>query len=163
MQLDFSISAARLRSLRSGAVLVRDTPAVLQIEGGGALTCLQGLLTQDLAAPGDGTLSYGAMLTPKGMIVADLWALRDGERFLLVFESGARETVRALLGRMLPPRLAKVTDLSETWRAGWLLGCAAPERLARAIGSSAPAPGKVARPDEGPLLVASGPPNATWL
>jgi folate-binding Fe-S cluster repair protein YgfZ len=69
MPLDFSLPLARLKLLRSGAVMVRDDPAVLRVEGPGALTCLQGLLTQDLAAPGDGSLVYGAVLSPKGMII----------------------------------------------------------------------------------------------
>ena len=153
MPLDFSLPLARLKLLRSGAVMVRDDPAVLRVEGPGALTCLQGLLTQDLAAPGDGSLVYGAVLTPKGMIVADVWVLREENGFTLVFESGARTAMLTLLARTLPPRLARTSDLSDSWSAIWMIGGTAPDRLARALGREVPGAGKVLRTGPaGPVL-----------
>ncbi len=153
MQLDFSLPSAHLKTLRSGAVMVRDAPVVLQIRGPGALTCLQGLLTQDLAAPGPDTLVYGALLTPKGMIVADAWIVREESGFFLVIDGRARDVVLTLLGRTLPPRLARVTDLTDTWCAAWIIGASAPERLARALGSEVPAAGKVlSTGTDGPVL-----------
>jgi folate-binding protein YgfZ len=153
MSLDFFLPLARLKQLRSGAVMVRDDPAVLRVEGPGALTCLQGLLTQDLAAPGEGTLVYGAVLTPKGMIVADAWVLREEAGFILVLESGARTAMLTLLARSLPPRLARTSDLSDSWSAIWMVGGAAPERLARALGRDVPGTGKVLRAGPaGPIL-----------
>ena len=153
MPLDFSLPLARLKLLRSGAVMVRDDPAVLRVEGPGALTCLQGLLTQDLAAPGDDSLVYGAVLTPKGMIIADAWVLREETGFTLVFDSGTRTAMLALLSRTLPPRLARTVDLSDGWAAIWMLGGAAPERLARALGREVPGAGKVLRTGPaGPVL-----------
>lgn len=153
MPLDFSLPLARLKLLRSGAVMVRDDPAVLRVEGPGALTCLQGLLTQDLAAPGDGSLVYGAVLTPKGMIVADVWVLREENGFTLVLESGARTAMLTLLSRTLPPRLARTSDLSDSWSAIWMIGGTAPDRLARALGRDVPGAGKVLRTGPtGPVL-----------
>jgi folate-binding protein YgfZ len=153
MPLDFSLPLARLKPLRSGAVMVRDDPAVLRVEGPGALTCLQGLLTQDLAAPGDGSLVYGAVLTPKGMIIADVWVLREESGFTLVLDSGARTAMLTLLGRTLPPRLARTSDLSDSWSAIWMIGGTAPERLARALGRDVPGSGKVLRTGPaGPFL-----------
>jgi len=153
MPLDFSLPLTRLKLLRSGAVMVRDDPAVLRVEGPGALTCLQGLLTQDLAAPGDGSLVYGAVLTPKGMIVADVWVLREETGFILVLESGARTAMLTLLGRTLPPRLARSSDLSDSWSAIWMIGGTAPDRLARALGRDVPGSGKVLRLEPaGPVL-----------
>ena len=35
------------------------------------------MLTNDLEKPGDGSLVYGALLTPKGMIVVDAWVIRQ--------------------------------------------------------------------------------------
>ena len=89
MQSDFSLPSSRLSCLRRGAVTVREDAAVFQVEGPGALTCLQGLLTSDLVAAGDGSLLFGALLSPKGMIIADPWVLREGERFTLVVGSTA--------------------------------------------------------------------------
>lgn len=143
MQLDFPVSPAELRTLRQGAALVPGQAAVFRVEGPGALACLQGLLTCDLTAAGETGLSYGALLTPKGMIVVDPWVLREAERFTLVMDLAGREPAAQLLRRVLPPRLARVTDLSEEWRVIWLLGTCAPERFARATGTALPGAGRV--------------------
>jgi len=74
--LDLRLDRARLDRVRHGATLVTSQPTVLRVTGPGALACLQGLLTNDLERPGDGSLVYGALLTPKGMIVVDAWVLR---------------------------------------------------------------------------------------
>jgi folate-binding protein YgfZ len=121
----------RLERLRHGAAVVSGTPGVFWVEGAGALTCLQGLLTNDLAKPGDHSLVYGAVLTPKGMIVADHWVLRIPERFVLVGPERGREPTRELLSRSLPPRLAKVSDVSGEVEAAWLIGGQAFATLAR--------------------------------
>lgn len=145
MQLDFPYTSSRLHTLRTGALLVSDAPGLFRVEGSGALTCLQGLLTNDLDAPGDGSLVYGAILTPKGMILFDAWVFRETSGFTLLTSPAARETATDLFRRTLPPRLAKVTDLSDSHRAAWLLGAAAPERLARATEASTPGPGALVR------------------
>ncbi len=156
MQLDFSLPSSRLSCLRRGAVTVPEDAAVFRVEGPGALTCLQGLLTSDLVAAGDGSLVFGALLTPKGMVVADPWVLREGDRFTLVVGSSARQVVTELFGRTLPPRLARVTDLTGGWRAAWVLGGAAPDRLARAFGAPVPGPGRVLRSGASPSLSLAG-------
>jgi len=156
MQLDFPLPPTPLKTLRAGAVMVRDAPALFQIRGPGALTCLQGLLTQDLAGPGHDTLVYGALLTPKGMVVADAWVVREESGFLLAVDSPAREVVFTLFGRTLPPRLAKVTDLSDTWRAAWMIGDSAPDRLARALGRDVPGAGAVLRLERDGAVLAGG-------
>src|ERR1041385_4638486 len=134
MQSDFALPSSRLSCLRRGAVVVGEDSAVFRVTGPGALGCLQGLLTSDLVGAGDGSVLFGAVLTPKGMIVADLWVLRQGERFTLLAPGCAHKAVGDLLAHSLPPRLARVTDLTGAWSAAWLLGGAAPERLARATG-----------------------------
>jgi folate-binding protein YgfZ len=157
MDLDFSLPPSRLHALRSGAVLVPDAPALIRVEGTGALTCLQGLLTNDLVAPGDGSLVYGAMLTPRGMIVFDAWVVREEDALTVVIDGSARAVALELFRRTLPPRLARVTDLTDTHRTAWLLGAAAPERLTRAVDSPVPTPARVLRAgsDRG-VLVAGG-------
>ena len=86
-----SLDRARLDRLRQGAVVVRTEPAAFNVTGMGALQCLQGLLTNDLVKPGDHSLVYGALLTPKGMIVVDFWVLRRPQGFLLLAERDGRE------------------------------------------------------------------------
>jgi hypothetical protein len=145
MPLDFPLSSSRLTTLRNGLVVVPDSPAVFRVEGSGALTCLQGLLTCDLAAAGDGSLSWGAVLTAKGMIAFDAWTLRDEDGFTLIAESSARSKALDLFRRTLPPRLATVTDLSESHRVTWLLGPSASAVVTTAMASKAPEAGRTAR------------------
>ena len=140
----------RLERLRHGAAVVAGAPAVFWVEGPGALTCLQGLLTNDLAKPGDHSLVYGAVLTPKGMIVADHWVLRLPERLALVGAERGREPTRDLLSRSLPPRLAKVSDMTGQVEAAWLIGGQAFATLARSTLKPLPeAAGRLSTVDTG--------------
>ncbi len=160
MSLDFSLPACRLKLLRSSGILVPDRAAVFRVEGSGALGCLQGLLTSDLAATGENGLSYGAVLTPKGMIVVDMWVIREADGFTLLLPVEARDRAKEHFGRVLPPRLARVYDLTAEWSVAWLLGPVVPaDRLLRALlGGSGPVPGpgRVTRVAEGALLAAGG-------
>jgi len=156
MRFDFPLAPSILNGLRSGAVVVPERPALFSIQGSGALDCLQGLLTVDLVGPGDGSLVYGAMLSPKGMILLDPFILRENGNFVLVLPAFARETALAHFARVLPPRLAKVRDLSGEWEALWLLGPEAPERL-EPIVENFPGPGRVRAGADSLLLAAAGP------
>ena len=60
--LDLSLDRARLDRVRHGSVVVTTEPAVFRIEGSGALQCLQGLLTNDIAKPGDHSLVYLSLI-----------------------------------------------------------------------------------------------------
>jgi folate-binding protein YgfZ len=118
-----SIDAARLANLRTGAVMIRLPAAVLQVHGPGALQCLQGLLTNDLVQPGNGTMVYTALLTPKGMILADMWVLRMApERLLVVGDQTAARVILGVFQRSMPARMALVDDLSERRETLWLCG-----------------------------------------
>jgi len=87
-ELDLTMRRDRLADVRQGATVVLTSPALFKVAGAGALTCLQGLLTNDLVKPGDGSVVYGALLTPKGMIVVDVWVLRQGEELTLIAPRG---------------------------------------------------------------------------
>jgi glycine cleavage system aminomethyltransferase T len=76
-EFDLTLERERLAEVRHGAVVVTTEPAVFRVQGPGALTCLQGLLTNDLVKPGDNSLVYGALLTPKGALVVDYWVIRQ--------------------------------------------------------------------------------------
>ena len=144
--------------LRTGATMVLTEPAVFRIDGLGAVDCIQGLLTCDVVRPGPDSITYGALLTPKGMIVVDFWALRDGSGFTLVAPADGHLAALDLFRRQLPPRLARMTDRSGEWLALWLLGTGVeavmrdaalpwphPERLASV--PAIPGPVVVARPE----------------
>ena len=122
---------ARLERLRRGAVAVVAEPAVFWVEGPAALACLQGLLTNDLIKPGEHSLVYGALLTPKGAIVVDYWVFREPERFALVAPIEGRLASHELFRRQLPPRLARLTDATGPVEALWLLGSQGFAALAR--------------------------------
>jgi len=128
---ELSYDRRRLERLRRGAVLVVGEPAVFWIEGPGALPCLQGLLTNDLDKPGDHSLVYGALLTPKGAIVVDYWVFREPERFVLVAPIEGRLSSQDLFHRQLPPRLARVADATGQVEVAWLVGGRAFAALAR--------------------------------
>lgn len=135
--LDLTMPRARLAEVRQGATLVPGSAAVLRVSGPGALTCLQGLLTNDLVQPGDGSLVYGALLTPKGAIVVDAWVLRQGDSLTLVVPRCGREAALEIFRRTLPPRLARVEDPSDESRVAWLVGTGAFRVLVK---SGVPAP-----------------------
>lgn len=54
---------------------IRDDRAVIRVTGEGALAFLQNLLTTDLAEPRP---AYGALLTPQGKILHDVFVVPDG-------------------------------------------------------------------------------------
>jgi tRNA-modifying protein YgfZ len=121
-ELDLTIERDRLDTVRRGAAVVVGHPAVFRVTGSGALACLQGLFTNDLDHPGEGSLSYGAMLTPKGMIVVDGWIIRHAGALTLIAPASGRDAVREIFQRTLPPRLAKASDLTEESAVAWVLG-----------------------------------------
>jgi len=143
------VTAAFLAALDTGAVVCRAETAVIELTGPGAVTCLQGLLTNDVELPGDGAFVYGALLTPKGMIVVDGWAARLGPTVTFTVPADGRERALAIFGRSIPPRLAHVTD-----RSADVVTCrvAGPRALtvAGAAGLTVPAaPGRVLRGPDG--------------
>jgi len=163
--LDVRIGRRRLAAVRQGATVVLTGPAVFRVVGPGALTCLQGLLTNDLVQPGDGSMVYGALLTPKGAIVVDTWVLRHGDGLSLIVPTAGREPALEIFHRTLPPRLARMADLTEEWRAAWVLGEHAFRTLLK---SGIPVPegaGRVGAAGEGAseTLVALAPETAPFV
>ncbi|PYP59326.1 MAG: hypothetical protein DMD40_03110 [Gemmatimonadetes bacterium] len=98
--------------LRAGAIVAPADVGIIDLvgQGEGAITCFQGLLTSDIEKPGDGAFVYGALLTPKGMIVVDGWAARLGPRVRFTVPAEGRERALAILQRSVPPRLARSSD-----------------------------------------------------
>jgi folate-binding protein YgfZ len=136
------LAEAEAESVLGGAGWGRADCLVSEVAGPGAVACLQGLLTNDLERPGDDSVVYGALLTPKGMIVSDLWALRRGGVVVLVVPAEGRAAVEEILMRTLPPRLARATE-QPARRVYRLVGPQALEVAARA-GIAAPEPGRIA-------------------
>lgn len=137
-----SITPAVAQALRAGAVVALVPAGIFDLAGPGAVACMQGLLTNDLEKPGDGALAYGALLTPKGMIVADGWAGRRGELVRFTTPAEGRERTALVFQRSIPPRLAKVADQSDEMRALRLSG---PAALAIAEAARLPIPHSAGR------------------
>src|SRR6058998_297175 len=97
---------AFVQALRVGAVLAPADVGVITLVGPGAVDWVQGLLTSDLEKSGDGGFVYGALLTPKGMVIVDGWAARQGAE--VRFTTPAPADALGLFTRTVPPRLARV-------------------------------------------------------
>jgi folate-binding protein YgfZ len=110
-----AVSDAEWRALEHGAVVhVRTGESRFAVTGKGALLCLQGLVTCDLAKAPDGSRLYGALLTSKGMIVAPLWIARtNAEHFTVETPATAAAALREVFAKSLPPRLCRWEDLSD--------------------------------------------------
>lgn len=142
-EFDIVLPPERLRRLQEQPVVVIDHPAVFELAGPGALQCLQGLLTNDVVGPGDDSLIYGALLTPKGMIVVDYWVVRRSDRILMLAPAAGREASLELFRRSLPPRLARVNDRTGEAALAWIVGDGL-DRVVRGFPLEAgPQPGRV--------------------
>jgi folate-binding protein YgfZ len=156
-----SLDRTRLERLRHGSVVVSEEAAVFEVTGPQALDCMQGLLTNDLIKPGDESVVYGALLTPKGMIVVDYWVLRHAGALTMIAPARARDTSAGLFTRQLPPRLAKARDRTGDWSVAWLHGSGAGAAvLAAGLSPELPAAGKLVEGRSGQhaiLVVRPGP------
>lgn len=107
------LQPAVARAVLDGAVVAETDTVSIDIRGPGAAQCLQGLLTNDVEGAGSQGFVYGAVLTPKGMIVSDLFVARYADAFTLFAPADGRDGLFGTLARSLPPRLAKATDATE--------------------------------------------------
>lgn len=85
----------------------------------------------------EGLGTYHAVLTPKGRMISDLTAFRlgdeDGAGYLLDVPVAGHEGLLAHFGRFMPPRFAKVVDVSQTTASVTVAGRAAAEAIHRAL------------------------------
>jgi len=125
--------------LRGAAVAV-GARRVLAVAGPGAVPCVQGVLTNDVERHGDRGFVYGAVLTPKGMIVSDLWVARTEEDVLAILPAEGAESGLAIFQRYFPPRLARTADRGADLAVLELMGPGALEHL-QSAGVRLPAPG----------------------
>lgn len=153
MSTDLALDPVRLARLATGAVLVRTPHAIVEVTGAGAVLCLQGLLTNDLVTPGPDAFHWGALLTAKGMIETDLWTLRRGEDVILVIPPTGVPKALPIFTRSIPPRLAKLHDLSTTSSVLLLLGAQSDQVIREsALLRELPAQGKVGVTESGLLI-----------
>lgn len=138
------VSAVQAEALLSGAVVAEGAVQLADVAGPGAVACIQGLVTADLEGPGDGAYVYGATLTPKGMILCDVWAARSGTTVTVSYPNHGRAPLFEIFQKQLPPRLARVTDRAGA-RAVLRLAGPASVGVAERAGLVVPAPGRAGR------------------
>lgn len=122
MVADVILTTEEARALVEGHHAIDVPHTIFRLEGAGTISCLQGLLTNDVAKMAPDGLIWGALLTPKGMIISDAWVRRDGDAAWVLVPASMGETIRGLFARTIPPRLAKVTEVTGATTLRWLVG-----------------------------------------
>lgn len=122
MEPHVALNVAELHALRTQPTAVPVNDAIFHLTGTGVIECLQGVLTNDIVRAGPDALIWGAVLTPKGMIISDLWVRRRGNEAWVIVPGIMRETMQQLFVRSFPPRLAKARDVSDSVSLFWLIG-----------------------------------------
>jgi len=158
-------AAPVVQALRAGTLLARAHAAVLELTGAGAVSCIQGLLTNDIEKPGDGAFVYGALLTPKGMIVVDGWAGRLETSVRLTTPAAGREPALGIFTRSIPPRLARSTDRTAELAVLRLAGAHAMTIAEVARVPAPPTPGRVmtATIEDAPCQIARADADAPFV
>jgi folate-binding protein YgfZ len=135
------VPAAAEDALLDGALVAPASVFAADVTGPEVMQCIQGLHTNDVEAAGPAAFVYGATLSPKGMIVSDMWVARHGEECAIYATAEGRDGVAATFARYVPPRLATLTDRTGEMTVLRLAGPAAGGRGA-AAGIDVPDPGQ---------------------
>ena len=93
--------------------------ALIRVEGPESRSFLNGLLTQEVETLAPGALRYGALLTPQGRLVCDLFLKGEPQGVLIDVDRGVRD---ALLVKLKMHRLRAKCDIAlaeETVSAAW--------------------------------------------
>jgi folate-binding protein YgfZ len=105
----------------------------MRFTGAGARNALNGILTCDVAPLADGQGTYGAALTAKGKVVADVAVFANEDSFLVESSVPAWPGWQQLVAKYINPRLAPRINETDTTGS---LGVFGPEaaRIAGAVG-----------------------------
>ena len=134
---DYGDPAAEERAFTDGAALVdRCARGAVLVDGPDALTFLQSLLSQDIAALADGQGAHALLLQPQGKLDTDLRLVRVGDAGWLDCEVGRGEALAASLRRFKIRIKAEVEDRTGDWGCLVLRG---PEVAARVEAAGGPA------------------------
>lgn len=127
----------------SAAVFDRSHRARLKVAGRAPARMLDGILSGRMPAAPEpvsegvlgGEATYHAVLTPKGKMVTDLWCHRlgdeEGAGYLLDVPVAGAAGLLAHLGKFLPPRFAKLDDVSGSVAAVTVTGPEAAAHVSR--------------------------------
>ncbi|GMV06810.1 MAG: glycine cleavage system protein T [Gemmatimonadota bacterium] len=136
--------AEYVAATEAAAVFDRSHRTRLAVRGRSPRPMLNGILTGTIPAPpgsaaegvAGGTATYHAVLTPKGRMLTDLWCLCRGESetagdFLLDVPVAGRGALLEHLGKFLPPRLARVADVTRDVASISVVGPTAARHVSR--------------------------------
>jgi folate-binding protein YgfZ len=142
----FGDPAGEYRAVREAAGIAdRSDLARIRLTGRDPVRMVQGLITNDLAGAGPGRGVYGAMLTPKGRMIAELRAFAlprpEGTEVLLDLPREALAGTVEHLRKFVPPMFARWKDVSEETGTLGVYGPRAAALLGRVLGEElAPLP-----------------------
>ena len=91
------------------AIATLNSRAVIGLSGPDWRSFLQGLITQDVDTLADGEARFGALLTPQGRLLFDLFVVGAGEGCLIDCVAARRE---ALIGRLATYRLRAKVEIA---------------------------------------------------
>ncbi len=118
------VGSAYTAATQAAAMFDRSARARFVVRGRAPAQMLNGILTGTMPAEPTkiapdllgGRATYHAVLTPKGKTITDLWCLcrgdEEGAGFLLDVPPRGRDGVLTHLGKFLPPRMARVEDVT---------------------------------------------------
>ncbi len=153
----------RYRHARTAAVVIdRSKRVLLEVTGKAPGQMLGGVVTGRIPGPlradggAAGARAYSTILTPKGKMVSDLFLYRsprEEEAYLLDLPPAASDPVREHFRRVLPPRLARVEDVTGAYRGITIAG---PEAVSAAAALAGADEAVLADLDPDEVLVAGG-------
>jgi len=118
------------RALKANAAIGAIAPRnAIGLTGKDRATYLHGLLTNDIQVLTPGTGCYAAWLTPQGRMLTDIHIFESGEMILLDVPADVLPATLQRLDQFLFSEDVQLADLSETLRAVWVHGPAAPSML----------------------------------
>jgi folate-binding protein YgfZ len=130
--------AADYEAFHDGAAIVDYSDrGRMRFHGASAKEALNGLLTCDVAALTNGHGAYGAALTNKGKVIADVTVFAMDESFLVEVPRVVWGAWKDLVAKFVNPRLAKRTDETDLTSAIGLFGPKAAAIIAAMTGSDA--------------------------
>lgn len=141
MNVDQGNTAATERAyhaLQSGAVLVdRSDRLRMTFSGTKVAESLTGIVTSDVVSLAPGQGQYGAALTPKGKVLADLRIFVRADNVLVDVTPAAAASWSAMIRKFVNPRLAKYEDVTQQTGDLGLFGGGATDMLRDVLGESA--------------------------
>lgn len=124
-------------AIRDGAALI-DRSARMRMHFAGAKPAetLAGLLTCDVLGLGAGEGHFGAALTAKGKVIADVRIVARADAFLVDTSESAGPGFAAMIRKYVNPRLAKYADVSAVLRCVGVYGPRSTAVVAGALGTA---------------------------